>query len=192
MEGVLTPEIWVNVAERTGVQELRLTTRDLPDYNELMRTRLRLLGEHGLGIDDIRRVIADLAPLPGAREFLDWVRQNMQLAVLSDTFYDFAQPFMAQLGWPMLLCHKLSIDASGRITDFHIRQPDPKRQAVKAFHQLRYRVMAAGDSFNDTGMLDEADAGFLLHAPASISEQLSQYPSCDSYDSLREQLAAQL
>lgn len=185
LEGVLVPEIWIGVAERTGIEGLRLTTRDIPDYGELMAGRLRLLDEHGLGIDDIQAVIDTLEPLPGARAFLDWARSEMQVAILSDTFYEFARPLMAQLGWPLLLCHRLVIEEDGRIADWRLRQKDPKRQAVKAFHALGYRVVAAGDSFNDTSMLEEADAGFFLHAPASITAQFPQFPATDTHEALR-------
>lgn len=188
LEGVLVPEIWIGVAERTGIDALRLTTRDIPDYDELMQGRLRLLDEHGLGIQDIQAVIEGLGPLPGAREFLDWARGEMQVAILSDTFYEFARPLMAQLGWPMLLCHRLSIDSQGRVADYHIRQKDPKRQAVKAFHALQYRVIAAGDSFNDTSMLEEADAGFFFLAPDNVTERFPQFPATHSYDALRERI----
>lgn len=190
LEGVLVPEIWIGVAERTGIEGLRLTTRDIPDYDELMAGRLRLLDEHGLGIRDIQAVIDTLEPLPGAREFLDWARSEMQVAILSDTFYEFARPLMAQLGWPMLLCHRLVIEDSGRIKAWRLRQKDPKRQAVKAFHALGYRVIAAGDSFNDTSMLEEADAGFFLHAPATISAQFPQFPATDDHGALRERVMA--
>jgi phosphoserine/homoserine phosphotransferase len=192
LEGVLVPEIWIGVAERTGIEGLRLTTRDIPDYDELMQGRLRLLDEHGLGIGDIQAVIDGLGPLPGAREFLDWARSRMQVAILSDTFYEFARPLMQQLGYPLLLCHRLSIDDHGRVADYHIRQKDPKRQAVKAFQGLQYRVIAAGDSFNDTSMLEQADAGFFLHAPESISAQFPQYPACVDHPALRERIEAQL
>lgn len=188
LEGVLVPEIWIGVAERTGIEELRLTTRDIPDYDELMTGRLALLDRHGLGIDDIQAVISGLEPLPGARRFLDSMRGEMQVAILSDTFYEFARPLMAQLGWPMLLCHRLGIADDGRVTDYHIRQPDPKRAAVRAFHDLRYRIVAAGDSFNDTSMLEEADAGFFFRAPANVVEQFPQYPATDDYDVLAERV----
>lgn len=192
LEGVLIPEIWLGVAERTGIDGLKLTTRDIPDYDELMTGRLALLREHGLGMDDIQQVIAGMAPLPGAREFLDWARERMQVAILSDTFYEFARPLMAQLGHPMLLCHRLSVDEAGAVTDYHIRQPDPKRASVRAFHDLRYRVIAAGDSFNDTSMLEEADAGFFFRAPQNVTERFPQYPATDAYDGLCELIDAQL
>jgi phosphoserine/homoserine phosphotransferase len=188
LEGVLIPEIWIGVAERTGIDALRLTTRDVPDYDELMRGRLALLDEHGLGIDDIQAVIAELEPLSGARDFLDWARTHLQVAILSDTYYEFARPFMAQLGWPLLLCHRLSIDDDGRVVDYHIRQPDPKRAAVRAFHELRYRVVAAGDSFNDTSMLEEADAGIFFRAPRNVVEHFPQFEATETYDELRTRI----
>jgi phosphoserine/homoserine phosphotransferase len=184
LEGVLVPEIWIGVAERTGIDDLRLTTRDVPDYDELMQGRLELLARHGLGIADIQAVIAGLEPLPGARAFLDAMRAEMQVAILSDTFYEFADPLMEQLGRPLLLCHRLGIADDGRVVDYHIRQPDPKRAAVRAFHDLRYRVVAAGDSFNDTSMLEEADAGFFFRAPPNVVERFPQYAATDDYDGL--------
>jgi phosphoserine/homoserine phosphotransferase len=185
LEGVLIPEIWIGVAERTGIEALRLTTRDVPDYDELMQGRLRLLDEHGLGIEDIQAVIAELEPLHGARAFLDWARERMQVAILSDTYYEFAQPFMRQLGWPMLLCHRLQIDDRGRVVAYHLRQPDPKRAAVRAFHDLRYRVIAAGDSFNDTSMLEEADTGLFFRAPRNVVERFPGFEATETYDELR-------
>ena len=192
LEGVLIPEIWIGVAERTGIEGLKLTTRDIPDYDELMTGRLALLREHGLGMDDIQAVIGGLEPLPGARAFLDWARERVQVAILSDTFYEFAKPLMAQLGFPMLLCHRLSVDGAGAVTDYHIRQPDPKRASVKAFHGLNYKILAAGDSFNDTSMLEEADAGFFFRAPANVTEQFPQYPATDSYEGLQGLIEGQL
>ncbi|HPG26699.1 MAG TPA: bifunctional phosphoserine phosphatase/homoserine phosphotransferase ThrH, partial [Myxococcota bacterium] len=150
LEGVLIPEVWINFAERTGIDALRATTRDIPDYDVLMRQRLAILEEHRLGIRDIQDVIAGMDPLPGAAEALGWLRERFQVVILSDTFYEFAEPFMRKLGWPTLLCHKLEIDAAGMITDYKIRQPDPKRASVKAFASLRYRTIATGDSYNDT------------------------------------------
>jgi phosphoserine/homoserine phosphotransferase len=192
LEGVLIPEIWLGVAERTGIEGLKLTTRDIPDYDELMTGRLALLREHGLGMDDIQAVIGGLEPLPGARAFLDWARGRVQVAILSDTFYEFAQPLMAQLGFPMLLCHRLSVSREGAVTDYHIRQPDPKRASVKAFHGLNYKVIAAGDSFNDTSMLEEADAGFFFRAPENVTAQFPQYPATDAYEGLQALIEDQL
>jgi len=185
LEGVLIPEVWIGVAERTGIEGLKLTTRDIPDYDELMTGRLALLREHGLGMADIQAVIGSMAPLPGAAEFLDWARTRVQIAILSDTFYEFAAPLMAQLGHPMLLCHKLSIDGDGKVADYHIRQPDPKRASVRAFHSLHYKCIAAGDSFNDTSMLEEADRGFFFRAPENVRAQFPQYAAADEYADLQ-------
>ena len=185
LEGVLIPEIWIGVAERTGIEGLKLTTRDIPDYDELMTGRLELLREHDLGMADIQAVIGAMAPLPGAAAFLEWARTRVQVAILSDTFYAFAAPLMAQLGHPLLLCHKLTIDAQGRVADYHIRQPDPKRASVRAFHSLNYRCIAAGDSFNDTSMLEEADRGFFFRAPENVRRQFPQYAAADEYSELQ-------
>lgn len=188
LEGVLIPEIWIKFAEKTNIPGLRLTTRDVPDYDLLMKQRLRILAEHKLGLKEIQEVIATIEPLPGAPEFMRWVRQHFQVAILSDTFYEFALPLMPQLGNPMLLCHKLEVDAQGRVVNYILRQKDPKRQAVKAFHALNYRVLAAGDSYNDTNMLAEADAGFLFHAPPGIIAEFPQFPAVHTYDELRQRL----
>ena len=185
LEGVLIPEIWIGVAERTGIEGLKLTTRDIPDYDELMTGRLELLREHDLGMADIQAVIGAMAPLPGAAAFLEWARTRVQVAILSDTFYEFAAPLMAQLGHPLLLCHKLTIDAQGRVAEYHIRQPDPKRASVRAFHGLNYRCIAAGDSFNDTSMLEEADRGFFFRAPENVRRQFPQYAAADEYSELQ-------
>ena len=173
LEGVLVPEIWIAFSERTGIAEFRRTTRDEPDYDKLMRWRIGLLRQHGLKLADIQAVIAGMAPMPGAKEFLDGLRSRYQVVILSDTFYEFADPLMAQLGRPTLLCHRLVADADGFVTDYKLRQPDPKRHAVNALKSLNYKVMAAGDSFNDTGMLGAADAGFFIHPPESI---VAQFP----------------
>jgi phosphoserine/homoserine phosphotransferase len=185
LEGVLVPEIWINVAERTGVDALRATTRDIPDYDELMRQRLDLLDTHGLTLDDIQEVIAGLGPFDGAREFADWLRVRFQLVILSDTFYEFAAPLMRQLGWPTLLCHRLDSDGDGRVTGYRLRQEDPKRQAVRAFQALNYRVIAAGDSYNDTTMLGQADAGILFSPPDNVVAEFPQFPVTRDYDQLR-------
>ena len=185
LEGVLVPEIWIGFAEKTGIDELRATTRDIPDYDVLMKQRLRLLEEHRLGLDDIQQVIASMAPLPGAREFLDWLRERFQVVILSDTFYEFSLPLMAQLGYPTLFCHRLEADGEGRIVDYNIRLKDHKRQSVIAFHQLNYRVIAAGDSYNDTTMLGEADVGILFKAPDNVIEEFPQFPSVAEYDELK-------
>ena len=164
MEGVLTPEIWIAVAEKTGIPELRRTTRDEPDYDKLMRGRLKILDAHGLKLPDIQQVIGTLGPLYGAKAFLDELRAQLQVIILSDTFEQFASPLMRQLGWPTLLCHRLVVDETDRITDYKLRVPEQKQKAVAAFKLLNYFVVAAGDSFNDTAMLKEAHIGFLFHA----------------------------
>ncbi len=184
LEGVLVPEIWINVAERTGIKELRATTRDVPDYDALMRQRLRILDEHHLKLADIQAVIAGMGPLPGAHDFLNRLREKFQVIILSDTFYDFAAPLMKQLGHPTLLCHRLKIDAVGRVADYHLRMPDQKREAVKALHYLKFKVIAAGDSYNDTAMLAEADAGILFRPPQNVIEQFPQFPVTTTYDEL--------
>jgi phosphoserine/homoserine phosphotransferase len=188
LEGVLIPEIWIGVAERTGIEALRLTTRDISDYDELMQHRLKILAEHDLKLADIQDVIAGLTPLPGAAAFLDWARSRLQVAILSDTFYEFAGPLMVQLGQPFLLCHKLEVDAEDRLVGYRLRQKDPKRMAVRAFHDLRYKVIAAGDSFNDTAMLDEADAGFFYSAPDAIARQYPQFPPTATYAELQARI----
>jgi phosphoserine/homoserine phosphotransferase len=186
LEGVLIPEIWINFAERTGIDELRATTRDIPDYDVLMTQRLRILKEHKLGLPDIQEVIDGMGPLDGAREFIDWLRERFQVVILSDTFYEFAAPLMRQLGHPTLLCHKLSVDDQGFVTDYHIRQKDPKRQAVLAFKGLNYRVIAAGDSYNDTTMLGEADKGILFRPPQNVIDEFPQFPVVNDYAAFRQ------
>jgi len=183
LEGVLVPEIWIAVAERTGVEALRRTTRDEPDYDLLMRGRLALLAEHGLTMSMIAEVIATLVPLDGAKSFLDELRNRTQVVILSDTFEQFGAPLMRQLGMPTLLCHRLVV-TDDRIVDYHLRMPDQKRHAVDAFRGLNYQVVAAGDSYNDSAMLSAANAGFWFHAPDSIRAQFPQFPATDSYDDL--------
>lgn len=185
LEGVLIPEVWINFAERTGIEELRATTRDIPDYDVLMRQRLRILAEHGLGLPDIQEVISGMRPLEGAREFLGWLRERFQVIILSDTFYEFAEPFMRQLDWPTLFCHRLEVDATGRVVDYHLRQADPKRQAVRALKALNFRVIATGDSYNDTSMLAEADAGILFRPPQNVIDEFPQYPVATTYEEAR-------
>lgn len=185
LEGVLIPEIWIAFAEVTGIPELRATTRDIPDYDQLMRQRIGLLDRHRLGLREIQEVIATLEPLPGAAEFLDWLRERFQVVILSDTFYEFAQPLMRQLGYPTLLCHRLVVDAAGRVTGYRLRQPNPKRQAVLALQTLYYRTIAAGDSYNDTSMLAQADAGILFSAPAKVVAEFPQFPAVETYDELK-------
>ncbi|MGA0205137.1 MAG: bifunctional phosphoserine phosphatase/homoserine phosphotransferase ThrH [Ilumatobacteraceae bacterium] len=183
LEGVLVPEIWIAVAETTGIDELRRTTRDEPDYDVLMQGRLRILAEHGLTMSAIEEVIGRLSPLPGARAFLDQLRDRTQVVILSDTFEQFARPLMRHLGMPTILCHRLIV-ADDRITGYEMRMPDQKRQAVKALRNLNYRIFAAGDSYNDTTMLAEADAGFLFHAPDNVKAEFAHFPAFDEYDDL--------
>jgi phosphoserine/homoserine phosphotransferase len=190
LEGVLVPEIWIAFAEKTGISELRRTTRDEPDYDKLMRFRLDLLRRHRLGLRDIQQVIAGLAPEPGAREFLDRLRERYQVVILSDTFYEFAMPLMAQLSMPTLFCHRLEADAEGFVAAYHLRQPDQKRQAVKAFKGLNFKVMAAGDSYNDTAMLSEAHAGILFRPPQNVIDQFPQFPVVREYGALRAAIDA--
>ncbi len=187
LEGVLVPEIWIDFAERTGIDGLKATTRDIADYDVLMQQRLRLLEEHQLGLPDIQEVIADMKPLPGAAEFLDWLRARFQVVILSDTFYEFAAPLMKQLGYPTLLCHKLDIDKQGMVVDYKLRQANPKRQAVLSFKSLYYRIIAAGDSYNDTTMLSEADAGILFHAPDNVIAEFPQFPAVHTFDALKKE-----
>lgn len=187
LEGVLVPEIWIAFAELTGIKELRATTRDISDYDVLMKQRLRILDEHNLGLNDIQKVIAELKPLDGAIEFVDWLRERFQVVILSDTFYEFSAPLMKQLGWPTLLCHKLEVDANGKVIDYKLRQKDPKRQAVKAFHGLNYRVIAAGDSYNDTTMLSEAEVGILFHAPDNVIAEFPQFPAVHTFEDLKKE-----
>jgi len=185
MEGVLVPEIWIEFSKRTGIAEFSRTTRDEPDYDKLMRYRLGLLDQHKLRLPDIQQVIDGMGPLPGAREFLDDIRSRYQVIILSDTFYEFADPLMRQLGRPTLFCHRLVVDAAGKVCDYRLRQPDQKRAAVNALKSLNYRVAAAGDSYNDTGMLQAADAGFFIHAPQAIAAQFPQFPATHSYAELK-------
>ncbi len=187
LEGVLVPEVWINVAERTGIPALRRTTRDEPDYDVLMRGRLEILERHQLGIGDIQRVIAELDPLEGAEGFLAWLREHFQVVVLSDTFYQFAEPLMRKLGFPTLFCHDLEIDASGRITDYRLRMSDQKRESVIHLRELNFRTIAAGDSYNDTSMLAVADAGILFRPPDSVVAEFPQYPVTRTYDELRSE-----
>jgi phosphoserine/homoserine phosphotransferase len=185
LEGVLVPEIWINVAELTGIDELRVTTRDIPDYDELMTYRLGVLNKHDLKLSVIQSVINDMGPLPGAREFIDWLRERYQVIILSDTFYEFGMPLMRHLGWPTLFCHKLEI-SDNRIANYCLRQKDQKREAVKALHQLNFKVIAAGDSYNDTSMLSEADAGILFSPPQNVIDEFPQFPVTNNYDELRQ------
>jgi phosphoserine / homoserine phosphotransferase len=185
LEGVLIPEIWIAFAEETGIEELRATTRDIPDYDVLMKQRLAILKQHDLGLPEIQQVIAKLKPLPGAIDFVNWLREHFQVIILSDTFYEFSQPLMRQLGFPTLLCHQLVVDDAGKVVDYQLRQANPKRQVVLALKTLYYRIIAAGDSYNDTTMLIEADAGILFNAPDKVISEFPQFPAVDSYDDLR-------
>ena len=187
LEGVLVPEIWIDFAEKTGINELRATTRDIPDYDVLMKQRLRLLRDNNLGLADIQSVISTMSPMDGAIDFVSWLKERFQLVILSDTFYEFSEPLMRQLRFPTLFCHRLIVDSNGNITDYKLRQKDPKRQCVKAFHSLNYRVIASGDSYNDTTMLSEAEAGIFFRAPKNVIEEFPQYPSVTSYDELRRE-----
>lgn len=188
LEGVLVPEIWINVAEKTGIDELRLTTRDISDYDVLMSKRLKILADNKIVINDIQTVIRDMGPLQGANEFLEWLREGFQVVILSDTFYEFAAPLMKQLGNPMLLCHKLDIDSDGNVVGYMLRQKDAKRESVKAFQQLNFQVIAAGDSYNDTTMLSQADAGILFCPPDNVIKEFPEFPVTNDYESLKREI----
>ena len=188
LEGVLVPEIWIEFAQRTGIPELRRTTRDEPDYDKLMKARLAILKRHGLGIAAIQGVIAAMGPMPGARVFLDALRDDYQVIILSDTFYEFARPLMRQLGLPTLFCHSLVVDDDGMIADYRLRMPEQKREAVTRLKELNFRVVAAGDSYNDTAMLAEAHAGILFHPPENVIREFPQFPVTRSYDELRREI----
>ena len=185
LEGVLVPEIWIAFAEKTGIEKLRLTTRDIPDYDELMRGRLKILDENNLKLADIEEVIGGIAPLPGAKEFLSWLESEFQVIILSDTFNQFAGPLMAQLDYPTLFCHDLVVNEAGRIADYQLRIPDAKTKAVAALKLLNLKVIAAGDSYNDTGMLKEADAGILFRAPDNVVKEFPQFPVTRDYDEFK-------
>lgn len=185
MEGVLVPEIWIEFAEKTGIEALKATTRDIPDYDVLMKQRLAILAENNLKLRDIQEVIATLSPLEGAVDFLDSLREQYQLVILSDTFYEFAKPLVEQMKWPTIFCHKLVVQPDGAVTDYKIRQKDPKRMSVRALQSLNFSVFAAGDSYNDTTMLEEADAGFLFRSPANVIEEFPQYRVTNEYSELR-------
>jgi phosphoserine/homoserine phosphotransferase len=187
LEGVLIPEIWIEFANKTGIEELKATTRDIPDYDVLMKQRLRILDEHGFKLQDIQEVIATLKPLEGAVEFVDWLRERFQVIILSDTFYEFSQPLMRQLGFPTLFCHRLEADEEGRVVNYHLRQVDPKRQSIRALQTIYYRTIAAGDSYNDTTMLAEADAGILFKSPKNVIEEFPQFPAVHTYEDLKKE-----
>jgi phosphoserine/homoserine phosphotransferase len=184
MEGVLTPEIWIAVAEKTKIHELRRTTRDEPDYDKLMIQRLAILNEHGIKLSDIQTVISTLHPLDGAKEFLDELRSLVQVIILSDTFEQFAQPLMKQLNWPTLFCHRLIVGNDDRIIGYELRQSDQKRKAVAALKSLNYHVISAGDSFNDVAMLKEANAGFFIHAPELVIQASPAFKAVESHSEL--------
>jgi phosphoserine/homoserine phosphotransferase len=187
LEGVIIPEIWISVAEKTGIESLRATTRDVPDYDELMQQRLRILNENNLGLPMIQEVINSLTPLTGALKFLDELREDFQIIILSDTFYEFAEPFMQKLKRPTIFCHRLETNSDGKIINYHLRMKDHKREAVKAFNLLNYTVYAAGDSYNDTSMLSEAEYGFLFNAPENVITEFPQFPSIKTYDALQSE-----
>ncbi len=186
LEGVLIPEIWIAFAEETGIEALKATTRDIPDYDVLMKQRLAILDEHGLGLNEIQAVISRLEPLEGAVDFIDWLRERFQVIILSDTFYEFSQPLMRQLGFPTLLCHQLEVDEKGRVANYRLRQANPKRQAVLSLKSLYYRIIAAGDSYNDTTMLAEADEGILFMAPDNVIAEFPQFPAVHSFNDLKQ------
>ncbi|MEH6358056.1 MAG: bifunctional phosphoserine phosphatase/homoserine phosphotransferase ThrH [Pseudomonadales bacterium] len=188
LESILIPEIWIEFAQRTGIEELRATTREVPDYDVLMRQRLRLLNEHQLGLKEIQAVIAEMEPLTGAVEFLEWLRPRYQVVIISDTFYEFSQPLMQKLGWPTLLAHHLVCDDNERVVDYKLRQTDPKRHSVIALQQLDYQVIAVGDSHNDISMLEQADTGILFNSPDAVKAAYPQFPVTESYEELKEQI----
>ena len=188
LEGVLVPEIWIEFSKRTGIPELRRTTRDEPDYDKLMNFRLDLLRKHNLGLPDIQKVISEMGPMPGAREFLDQLRERYEVIILSDTFYEFAHPLMRQLAWPTLFCHCLEADADGMLVNYRLRMPDQKREAVKRLREMNFTVVAAGDSYNDTAMLRQANAGILFHPPENVIREFPQFPVTMSYAELKAEI----
>jgi phosphoserine/homoserine phosphotransferase len=188
LEGVLVPEIWIEFSKRTGIPELSRTTRDEPNYDTLMKYRLDLLQKHRLGLPDIQKVISDMGPMAGAKDFLDALRCDYQVIILSDTFYEFAMPLMSQLGMPTLFCHKLEADANGYLVNYHLRMPNQKKEAVQRFKELQFKVIAAGDSYNDTAMLGEAHAGILFHPPQKVIDEFPQFPVTLNYDQLRSEI----
>ena len=185
LEGVLLPEIWKGVANKTGIKELELTTRNIPDYNELMSNRLRIMNQNQLDLSVLQEVVSQLEPLSGAKEFLDWLRTEFQVVILSDTFYEFAKPLIAQLGWPTLFCHHLEVENDNKISGYRLRMEDHKRMAVESLQKLNFNVKAAGDSYNDISMLKAADEGYLFNAPSSIIEEFTQFPTFNNYDELK-------
>jgi phosphoserine / homoserine phosphotransferase len=190
LEGVFVPEIWINVSRQTGIEELKLTTRDISDYDVLMKRRLEILKEHNLTLHDVQKVIASLKPLPGAIEFVDWLRSHAQLIVVSDTFIEFADPLLKQLGRPTLLCHHLTTDSKGNITNYNLRQKDAKKKVAEALQNLNYKVIAVGDSYNDIKMLRQAEVGILFNPPQNVIDENSDLRVVYSYDALREAITA--
>jgi phosphoserine/homoserine phosphotransferase len=188
LEGVLVPEIWINVAMTTGIDDLKVTTREVPDYDALMTRRLAILDQHKLKLADIQAVIAGMGPLEGAPEFVAWVREHSQLIILSDTFYEFARPLMQRLNHPTLFCNQLEVDRDGRIVHYHLRQPNQKKHVVAALKTLNFRVLASGDAYNDTAMLGEAHAGFFFRPPEQVARQFPQFPVTHTYAELQEAL----
>jgi phosphoserine/homoserine phosphotransferase len=189
LEGVLVPEIWINVALKTGIEELKITTREMPDYDALMNRRIAILDQHKLTIADIQEVIAKMGPLEGAGDFVAWLRERCQVVILSDTFYQFALPLMRQLGFPTLLCNQLQIDGSGKIVAHHMRMQNQKKHSVAAFKALNFFTMAAGDAYNDTAMLGEADVGFFFRPPDHLPKEFPQFPVTQSYAELQARFA---
>jgi phosphoserine/homoserine phosphotransferase len=189
LEGVLVPEIWVNFAIKTGIEELKLTTREMPDYDALMTRRLKILDQHGFTLADIQAVIDAMGPLDGAAEFVAWLRERTQVIILSDTFYEFALPLMRQLGYPTIFCNQLEIGPNGRIVNYKLRQPNQKKHAVAALKNLNFRVMAAGDAYNDTAMLGEAHAGFFFCPPDHLPKEFPQFPVTKTYAELQARFA---
>ena len=187
LEGVLVPEIWVNFAIKTGIDELKITTREMPDYDALMTRRLSILDQHGLTLADIQSVIDAMGPMEGAAEFMAWLRERTQVIILSDTFYEFARPLMRQLGYPTIFCNQLEIGPTGKIVNYKLRQPNQKKHAVAALKNLNFRVMAAGDAYNDTAMLGEAHAGFFFRPPEHLPKEFPQFPVTTTYAELQEQ-----
>ena len=185
LEGVLLPEIWKGVANKTGIKELELTTRNIPDYNELMSNRLRIMKQNQLDLSVLQEVVSQLEPLTGAKDFLDWLRTEFQVVILSDTFYEFAKPLIAQLGWPTLFCHHLEVENDNKITGYRLRMEDHKRMAVQSLKKLNFNVKAAGDSYNDISMLKAADEGYLFNAPSSIIKEFGEFPTFNNYDELK-------
>ncbi|MFW6331893.1 MAG: bifunctional phosphoserine phosphatase/homoserine phosphotransferase ThrH [Thermodesulfobacteriota bacterium] len=185
LEGVFVPEIWINVAEKTGIEELRLTTRDIADYNELMQKRLSILDQHKIKLGDITRVIDEMEPLPGAVDFLNWLRERSQVIIVSDTYVQFAGPLMRQLGWPTLFCHTLLVAPDGTISDYRLRQEDGKRKSVEAMQGLNFHVIAMGDSYNDISMLKAADEGILFRPPENVVSEFPQFPVAREYEDLK-------